>query len=257
MYDIPEVRGALDRLWRALRDAMRSRGLADVPDELSHIDSGWDAHWGGEAVYFTHVCGRDFVRRFPGRYRVIATPRYAAEGCEGDRYRSFVVIAEGAAAARLSDLRGARLVVNGAHSHSGAWALAPLVAPHGALGDFFGSVTESGSHEASLSVVRSGGADVAAIDCITYGLLARHRPDALGGVRVVTTTPLAPAPPYVAPASFGPAVFATMRDALAEVIADPALEDVREALLLRGVSVRDDEAVYQAHFGRAGPGAGP
>jgi ABC-type phosphate/phosphonate transport system substrate-binding protein len=102
----------------------------------------------------------------------------------GPRYNSFVVISEDSSAKRFEDLRGARCVVNEMTSHSGMNALRGLMAPLHRGGRFFSEVAISGSHVASLATVAAGAADVAAIDCVTYELLRRYRPESLRRVLV-------------------------------------------------------------------------
>jgi len=63
-------------------------------------------------------------------------------------------------------------------------------------------------------MVRTGDADVAAIDCVTYALLGRHRPQALSGLRVLRRTDPVPAPPYVACKNLASDAIARMRTAL-------------------------------------------
>jgi ABC-type phosphate/phosphonate transport system substrate-binding protein len=247
MYDLLEVRGHLDRLWSRLAATMRELELADVPEPLAHPESEFDAHWSSGDLFFTQICGIEVVKRFRGRYRVLATPRFAARGCAGHSYRSLVTVRGDAPFARLEDLRGARIVVNSHFSHSGTTALVPLIAPISRDGSFFGALTVSGGHVASLARLQRGEADVAAIDCITWALLERDRPGALAGLRVIAETPLAPAPPFVAPSHHGDEVLARLRQALARVFAEPGLSGARRALLLDGLEPTDD-ASYRPHL---------
>src|SRR5204863_144381 len=70
----------------------------------------------------------------------LATPVYAAEGCEGPRYRSIVVTRADRPWRTLDDLRGARAAINEASSHSGTNALRSVIAPLSRDGAFFGDV---------------------------------------------------------------------------------------------------------------------
>ena len=119
-----------------------------------------------------------------------------------------------------ADLLGARLAVNSPYSHSGTTAVLPLVAPLGRGGTFFSEVLVSGSHAASLGMIEAGRADAASIDCVTWALLARLRPEALAGARILVETPAAPGPPYVAPVHHGEVTLSRMRTALQETFAN-------------------------------------
>ncbi len=86
-------------------------------------------------------------------------------------------------------------------------------------------------------MVADGAADVAAIDCVTHALLARHRPRALAGTRMLCRTAAAPAPPFVTRAGAAPELVARLRAALQAAIEDPALAGARADLLLDGIEV--------------------
>src|SRR5262249_1697904 len=131
-----------------------------------------------------------------GRLEYLATPRYAAPGCQGAGYCSWIVIRAACPANDLEELRGARCVINSHGSHSGCNALRALVAPLARDGRFFGSVPGSGSHTGSLALLQNDLADVTAIDCVTYALLGRYRPDAIAGTRILTRTRSVPSLPY-------------------------------------------------------------
>ena len=137
-------------------------------------------------LFFSQCCGYDLVFGFSSALQPLAVPRYAQDtGCSAYDYRSCIVVREDTPAADLEDLRGAICAINGFNSYSGTGILAALVAPLSRNGRFFGGVKVSGSHVRSAEMVRAGDADVAAIDCVTYALLLRHRPHALSGLRIL------------------------------------------------------------------------
>ena len=256
MYDIPEVRKALDDLWCGLAHGMRREGLADVPDKLLR---GVDVHvlWNDPMLLFSQACGYDLAYRYAGKLQPLATPHFGAEGCEGARYASVVVVAEDVPATDVLHMSGAVCVVNGMESHSGMNALRALVAPASRDGRFFSKVRISGSHPASLEMLRSREADVAAIDCVTYALLGSYRPEALAGTRMLGWTDRAPAIPYVTRLDADDGTVARMRGALHDVFDDPDFSTTRQALYLKGVEVLpvqayEEIAGFQAVAARAG-----
>jgi ABC-type phosphate/phosphonate transport system substrate-binding protein len=93
-----------------------------------------------------------------------------------------------------------------------------------------------------VALVGAGKADVCAVDCVTHALLARYRPSALAGTRVLTTTRSAPGLPYVTRAGVDADLLRRLRDGLHAAFADSQLADTREALLLSGVQVLDRDA---------------
>lgn len=232
-YDLPEIRKATDAFWEGFARHLRQQGVLNVPARLNR-NMGYIEQWLSPSLLFSQACGYDVLLGFPEHLRVVATPCYAAPGCEGSHYRSLVVVREDAPAQQLADLRGGRCVINTPTSHSGMNILRAMVAPLHMEGQFFQSVRLSGGHERSLDWIRRKEADVAAIDCITYALLKAHRPQALAGTRVLCQTEAVPAPPYVTSWGTTREDRRRVKAALTAALEDPALEDLRGTLLLAG-----------------------
>jgi ABC-type phosphate/phosphonate transport system substrate-binding protein len=236
MYDPPELRRRVDSWWKGLAGAFRRCGIPDVPDRLDR-DIAFDALWSAPDLLFAQACGYPLIGKWAGRLQYVATPRYAAPGCEGVRYCSWVVVSADSPARCIEDLRGSRCSINGRISHSGYNALRALVAPLASGGRFFGSVSVSGSHFESLLQIQRGEADVASIDCISHELFARCRPDVLASARIVGRTADAPGLPYVTRCPADPDLIQRMRAGLELAFADPGLSAVRDDLLIAGLDV--------------------
>jgi ABC-type phosphate/phosphonate transport system substrate-binding protein len=236
MYDLCELRGAHAALWAGIARHLRRAGVAEVPPALCQ-ERPAGRIWAAPELLLSQCCGADLKGRFAGALRLVATPRYRAPGCTGANYASLVVVREGSSIREIEDLRGRVAAVNRPQSHSGMSALRALIAPLSREGRFFAAVKVSGAHAASLALVATGAADVAAIDCVTHALLERHRPAALAGTRVLCRTASAPAPPYVTRARAGDDLVPHLRAALRAALADPALFAARDELLLAGVEV--------------------
>lgn len=236
MYDLAELRRAHAALWAGIALHLEREGVADVPDALA-LDRSEGEVWADPGLLLSQCCGADLVGAHAGMLRPVATPCYRAPGCDGPTYTSIVVVAEGSRAAGIQDLRGAVAAINTPRSHSGMSALRALVAPLSRDGRFFAEVKVSGAHVASLAMVARGAADVAAIDCVTHALLARHRPAALAGTRPLHRTAAAPALPYVTRAGASEELVRRLGAALADATADPDLAAARDDLLLGGVEV--------------------
>ncbi len=236
MYDLPELRPALDAFWAGIARHLRREGVTDAPAALAQGQLG-SALWSAPDLLFSQCCGADLTGAFAGSLRPLATPCYHAPGCRGPDYASVVVVAEDAAVSSLEGLRGKVVAINDPHSHSGMNALRALIAPLSRGGRFFAAVEVSGAHAASLAMVARGEADVAAIDCVTHALLARHRPAALIGTRALCETARAPAPPLVTRADAGEDLIERLRAALRAACEDPGLAAARDDLLLAGIEV--------------------
>jgi ABC-type phosphate/phosphonate transport system substrate-binding protein len=236
MYDLPELHAATDAWWQGLARAFRREGLVDVPDVLDRRPDYQQVLLSPDLL-FSQTCGYPLTHALAGKVTLLATPLYAVEGCKAADYCSLVIVAADNPAAGIADLRGTRCAVNGPDSQSGCNALRALVAPLAEGGRFFGKVAVSGSHRASIGLVASGHADVAAIDCVTHALLSRHRPAVLAGTRVLCRTAAAPNLPYVTRAGAADDLLARLRGGLQRAMADPALTTVRDSLMLTGIAV--------------------
>ena len=236
MYDPPELRREVDAWWRGLAVALRSEGVSHVPDSLDR-SLAFDALWSAPDLLFAQACGYPMVGRWAGRLEYLATPRYAAPGCNGTSYCSWIVVAANSPAQAVADLRGARCSINSRISHSGYNALRALVAPLSQNGKFFGSVMVSGGHFESLQQIQRGEADVAAIDCVSHALFRRCRPEVVAATRIVGRTVEAPGLPYVTRAPADSDLTLRLRAGLLRAFADPRLRSVRDVLLIAGLDV--------------------
>lgn len=240
MYDLPELRDAYDAFWGVLAENLRQTGLHNVPEHLTH-DRPVRELWEGPGLFLSQCCGYDVIDQYKGLLRPVATPEYAAFGCLGANYCSTIVVVDNSSFDDVRKMAGTIAVINGPESHSGMSALRHLVSQGQKEGRFFGEIVISGSHVASLDVIRSGHADVAAIDSVTLSLLRRYRPDCMAGLKVLGTTYAAPAPPYVVKATMAEDDVARIQRALVASFADLALADCREKLLLNGLTLARQE----------------
>lgn len=234
-YALPETEAAQEALWRVIGRHVRRVGI-DAPQALSH-EVAIPAVFTDPDLLLAQCCGYDIVYGFAASLTMLATPCYAAPGCHESSYRSYALVRDDNEARGLADLRDAVCAVNGFNSHSGANALRALVAPFAAQGRFFAGVRVTGAHLASLDLVRSGDAAVMAMDCVLHALLARYRPAALAGTRILAATATAPAPPMVTSASQGAERVMRLREALIAAMDDPAAQAAKDALLIDGVEV--------------------
>jgi ABC-type phosphate/phosphonate transport system substrate-binding protein len=234
-YALPETEAAQEALWSVIAHHLHRAGV-DAPQTLTR-GVAIPGIFTDPDLLLAQCCGYDIVYGFAASLTPLVTPRYAAPGCDESSYRSYVLVRDDSDATGVADLREAVCAVNSFNSHSGANALRALVAPLARGGRFFSAVKVTGAHLASLDLLRSGSADVMAIDCVLHALLRRYRPAALAGNRIVATTEAAPAPPLVTSAAAGPDRAARVREALIAAMNDTASKAAREALLIDGVEV--------------------
>ncbi|WP_207761916.1 phosphate/phosphite/phosphonate ABC transporter substrate-binding protein [Arboricoccus pini] len=232
MYDAPWLQSANDAVWSALAAILQDRNLKDVPSSLDRRAAP-PAVWQAPDLLMAQTCGyplRTFLR---GRVRYVATPSYAWPCIERGRHCSVVIVAADSPIEEVAELRGQVVAVNGPDSNSGMNLLRALIAPHAAGRPFFARVLPTGAHLASMAAVAKGYAGVAAIDAITYGLAAHHRPELTEGLRVLAVSASTPGLPLITSLATNAAEIDVMRAALRDLIADPA---AAEGLAMLGIS---------------------
>lgn len=239
MYDWPEIRSATDAWWTGLARHLRAAGIKDVPDSLCR-EIGPPAIWEHPDLLLAQTCGLPLVRRYRDRLQVVATPCYAAEGCDGPTYRSAILVRADSPIDRPQAADGAAVAFNAPDSLSGHLALRLACG-----GVRFRAAIETGSHAASMATVQAGRADLCAIDCVTWAIARRHRPALTDGLRVIAWSPPMPALPYVTRHKLP---VEPMLRALRCALADGALTAARLVLGIGDFSDvgRDYEIVAQA-----------
>lgn len=234
-YDPGFAHAANDALWAILRDHAQGLGLS-APQTLDrHTD--YRQIWQDPDLAFAQTCGLPLITTLAGRVRLLATPVYDAAGCDGPRYSSAIVVRAANPFTTLADLRGRRAAINGRNSQSGYVALHHAVAAPSDGLPFFAEEIETGAHLESLRAVAEGRADVCACDCVTFGLVERHRPQWIEGLQVIARSEMAPAPPFVTRGSATDADVELWREALRRCIDDPRSAAPRAFLGLRGIEI--------------------
>lgn len=233
MYDLPWLREANDRLWTALAGHLREAGVTDVPLRLNRA-SDLDDLWRSPELLLAQSCGYPLVTELRETVQLVATPRYRADGCEGVRHRSAIVVRADDPAAALTDLRRKRAGVNGLRSNTGMNLFRAALAPLAGAGPLFARITNTGSHARSLAALLSGRIDVAAIDAVTFAHLRRRYPRHAEAVRVLAWTEATAGLPLVTSARTPPEVIAALRAGLTRVAGEPGLRATLDSLLIDG-----------------------
>lgn len=242
MYDFPHLRGAHDALWSALAARLDRAGVRDVPRALDTSVPYRDG-WRDPRLLFGQACEYPLMIGYAEALTIIATPRYRAPGCGGTDYRSAIVVRAGETARALAELRDRRCVINDWESNSGMNLLRAAIAPIAGGTRFFRAVETSGSHWNSARSVAAGDADVAAIDCVTWAHLALADAPLHAALRVLAWTPAASSLPLVTAVRTDEDTVSALRQALADVAADPASRPFLSALLIEGFDTVPDASL--------------
>jgi ABC-type phosphate/phosphonate transport system substrate-binding protein len=243
MYDFAGLAAANDAVWRVIAARLRAAGLADVPDALTR-DLAIDRLWLAPGLLLAQTCGYPLLTSLAGRVRLVATPRYRAQGCDGAYHGSAIVVRADDDSPDLAALRGRRCAANQPHSNTGMNLLRAAVADLADGRPFFGSVAWSGSHRASLAMVAHGEADVAAIDAVTLAHVTRFEPELVGRTRILGWTPSTGGLPFITAGTTDDATLDLLRAALFEIGEAARHAPLREALLLDGFALLS-EADYR------------
>ena len=256
MYDLPEISWALDQFWSNWTRRLRAAGVPDLPAKLTH-GRHFSELMDDPNLLVSQCCGYDILHRYRETLMPIATPEYTAPGCIGGNYCSVVVVSDNSRFDDVRQMHDTVAAINGPESHSGMSALRQLVADHHVDGKFFSDVIVTGSHLASLALIRRGDAEVAAIDTVTLALIRRHRPQALAGIRELGTTYCAPAPPFVVSSNLPAEQVALITATLFDLFADPTLIGCLDVMMLQRIcpASREDYWIinaFEQHASMAG-----
>ena len=241
MNDLSDREGAHDTWWRALAEALRAEGVEGVPDRRTR-PMALAAHWQREDLLFSQICGRVVAAPPFEALTVVATPVYTTAFTTGPTYASAFVVSDDAPGDDLDAFLGGTVACNEVDSHSGHGVLVQKLA-----GERFARAIFTGAHVDSIAAVRSGAADLAAIDVVTWTLLAKVRPAALRGLRVLGCSEASLAPPFVTRTG-DPDRLARLRAALDRLRSQ---EDLQRAVGIEGFAVTSDED-YGVHKTYAG-----
>lgn len=236
MYDRAEAQPANDRLWALIRDGMRAQGL-DAPDDLTRGAGAYWPAWTAPDLTLSQTCGLPYRARLHDTVTLIGTPDFGVTGCRPGYYRSVYVARVDDPRSDWAEFDGATLAFNEDLSQSGWAAPQNHAASHGIS---LRPHLRSGGHLLSARAVAEGRAEIAAIDAVTWAMIARWEGFARD-LKVVGHTDPAPGLPYIAAKG---ADADRMFDVIAAAIAALSPQD-RETLCLKGL-VRIAREAYLA-----------
>lgn len=214
----------VEPFWQALRGKLLQLGITDVPQALS-----WPQdllrHWQDPDLQLSQTCGYPLVTSLP-QVQLVGTYHYRVEGCSGANYSSWLVVREEEPGERLEDFRDRVVAYNSQDSQSGYNSMRALIAPLAQQGRFFRQAIASGAHYHSLAMIRSGQADIAAIDCISFALLKRAQPQAVSGLKIIGRTAAVPGLPLITSAETSPQRLSILRAAASAMVNDATSESL-------------------------------
>ncbi len=172
-------------------------------------------------VQVAWMCGLTYVRLFDGPERAVellaapvpAGTRYAAKPV----YFSDVMVPASSRARSFDDLTGARWAINEPDSHSGCSVVRYTLGVRGQRDGYFRHVVQSGSHQATLRLLRAGTIDGSAIDSTVFDVQVRDEPELGHELHTVASFGPSPIPPFVIRTDVALDVRAGIRDAMTDM----------------------------------------
>jgi ABC-type phosphate/phosphonate transport system substrate-binding protein len=235
MYDFPCTAAANDELWASISARLAEAGVQASP-RLTR-DGDLAEFWRNPGLVFGQTCGYPYVTALKKTVTLVAAPEYSFPGCESASHRSFIIRRATDSRIALNEFCGAIAALNAHDSNTGMNLFRASVAPIAGGKTFFSAIVLTGSHEASVAAVAEGEADLASIDCVSFALLGRGRPELIDRVAIVAESPLSPCLPFIASANLTAPMIAAVREALFEALADPDLAETRATLGLTGARI--------------------
>lgn len=186
--------GNCDEALTGLCDLLAAEGIAVRFDQRQGHDARRRAAFAGQ-MDIVWVCGL-LAAQALGDGRLGGSIRLAPvfTGQRAAVYQSVVIARAGSGLASLADAAGTRFAVNEYESWSGYHAMRRHLEARRRTIDVFADRVVTGSHRGSVSAVRRGAADIAAIDESVWAWLPA---DEIDGLVVIDRTGPAPAPPVV------------------------------------------------------------
>ena len=153
-------------------------------DRLLKFDTG-QAILKDTSLWFGHTCGYPLMRSLRDTLTPICVPVFDVAGCDQISYSSRFIVPKSSPINTLQDCKGLRTIINSRDSNSGMNVLRHAVAEYSQQGKFFNQIQISGSHLQSLTEVAYQHADIAAIDCVSYGFIEDSSPELANRVRSI------------------------------------------------------------------------
>jgi phosphonate transport system substrate-binding protein len=199
-------------------------------ERLAEFDAG--------RIHVCWMCGLPYVWRADrpeAAVELLAALVPVEARCAGRAvYFSDVVVRRDSPWRSFAELEGRRWAYNEPTSHSGYNATRHRLAQMGRDRGFFGRVTATGSHEASLRLLFQGDVDASAVDSTVLDLLSRRDPSLGWRLRTIDSFGPSPNPPWVIARTVPHELRAAIRGALLAMTSDPR----GQAVLASGLASR-------------------
>jgi len=239
------VTPAVEAAWRALLEHI-TREAEVALDYLPYpAPQPLETLWSRPDLGAVFMCGYPIALKL-APVVPIAAPIARVKWAEGRAvYRTDLIVRVDAPCRTLEDTFGGRAGWTVEHSHSGFNALRHHLLAYrtpqrpALYGQMVGNLVTARN---VLDSVRAGRIDVGPLDAYWHLLMARHAPDLTDGVRVLSSTEVAPMPAFVAAASAPPDMIGRLRGAFLAARGQSWFAPLADPLLLEGFAEVGEES---------------
>lgn len=230
MYPLARLQGATDQLWTGVRGR-----LGWGPVSLEWATPAPEV-WHHPDLLLAQTCGWPLVTELRDSVAVVGTFDYNVPDAVAGSYRTLIVTGTESSLDEVCADATSVAAVNSFASLSGWISLQHACS---AVRDRESPLTiVTGSHLESCRALRSGRAQLASIDAVSWQLLTEWEPAEVAGLRAIGQGPRVPCLPIVVPNRHADEI-GELRSAFAAAVADPTLADARRMLHIRGFVARD------------------
>lgn len=198
--------------------------------------------WLSEKLLLAQTCGYPLMTLLQGKVRLVGRPVYDLPHSAAGYHCSLLMVRDDDPRTELNAFFGSHGLVNSEDSNSGMNLLRHALAPLQQKGGFFAAVSLTGGHRLSLRELKAQRGDLAAIDSVTYGYLARDASEEVAGLRILARSAASPCLPFITARTASDAQVEAIRGAMNQALRD--LPDVAQVLAISSV-LPASEADYQ------------
>lgn len=191
MYQRQQLIAAHNRYWTLIRAHLAKTGI-DSPETLSQ-DAEEFFVWRHPQLILSQTCGMPYRTWLHQNVNLVGTPDYGIDGCPSGYYRSALVIRDDDQRQSVDEFKDAVFAYNQTYSQSGYTAPYWHIKPKGY---WFQNKLHAHQHLESARAVAEGRADIAALDAVSWRLIAKYEPFAQT-LRVLEWTEPTPGLPLI------------------------------------------------------------
>lgn len=187
MYDWPEIRPAIDRLWSSISTELVDRRI-EAPAQLIRIEHP-STLWTDPNLIVGQTCGWPYINGLRGKVIPFARFDYGRKNCPAGYYNSAFIGRYDSDRKYLEEpdalLKAEKIAINGDDSQSGFHVFDELLDARASetIPAEYRLIT--GAHRNSVKAVAAGDATIAAIDSVAFELAQRYEPEAFKKIVVL------------------------------------------------------------------------